>query len=138
MFRGCSAAVSRVLGLSFAAQLVRPARPHNKVPLLLAKLISICCGDIRGGAYKQSRDKSLEPNRRGKAWIGRVWLTNVFRGGMRGVRAGYARRGPRVFRAHRNLEGLTERPKIFAFQVWLRIVFRRGMRGFKELGFKLY
>ena len=79
-----------------------------------------------------------EPDRRGKPWIGRVWLTNVFRGGMRGVRAGYARRGPRVFRAHRNLEGLTERPKIFPFQVWLRIVFRRGMRGFKELGFKLY
>ena len=88
MFRGCSAAVVWPLGLVFAFQLFRLARPHKMVPLLLITLIFIYYGEICGGASKQTKDGSPEPNRRRKQWIGGVGLKKVFRGGVRGVRAG--------------------------------------------------
>ena len=88
MFRWCSAAVARPSGLLFAVQLVCLARSHKMVQLLFIKLIFIYYGEICGGASKQPKDGSPEPNRRGKQWIGAVWLKMVFRGGVRGVRAG--------------------------------------------------
>ena len=88
VFRGCSAAVARPSGLLFAVQLFRLARPHKMVPLLLIKLIFIYYGEIWGGASKQTKDGSPEPNRRRKQWIGGVGLTKVFRRGVRGVRVG--------------------------------------------------
>ena len=88
MFRGCSAAVARPSGLLFAVQLFRLARPHKMVPLLLITLIFKYYGEICGVASKQTKDGSPEPNRRRKQWIGGVGLKKVFRGGVRGVRAG--------------------------------------------------
>ena len=88
MFRGCSAAVARPSRLVFAVQLFRLARPHKMVPLLLITLIFIYYDEICGGASKQPDDRSPGSNHRGKQWIGAVWLKKVFRGGVRGVRAG--------------------------------------------------
>ena len=88
VFRWCSAAVARPSGLLFAVQSVRLARPHKTVPLLLTTLIFIYYDEICGCASKQPNDGSPEPNRRGKQWIGAVWLKKVFRRGVRGVRAG--------------------------------------------------
>ena len=83
MFRGCSAAVARPSGLLFAVQLFRLARPHKMVPLLLITLIFIYYGEICGGASKQTKDGSPEPNRRRKQWIGGVGLKKVWSGGVK-------------------------------------------------------
>ena len=88
MFRGCSAAVARPSRLLFAVQLFRLARPHKLVPLLLITLIFKYYGEICGVASKQTKNGSPEPNRRRKQWIGGFGSIKVFRGGVRGVRAG--------------------------------------------------
>ena len=115
VFRWCSAAVARPSGLLFAVQSVRLARPHKTVPLLLITLIFIYYDEICGGASKQPNDGSPEPNRRGKQWIGAVWLKKVFRGGVRGCPRGCPRRSSRVFRAHRQAEESNQKSKIVVF-----------------------
>ena len=115
VFRGCSAAVARPSGLLFAVQLFRLARPHKMVPLLLITLIFIYYGEICGGASKQTKDGSPEPNRRRKQWIGGV-------GSKKGVPRrcprcprGCPRRSARVFRAHRDTEESNKKSKIIVF-----------------------
>ena len=85
------------------------------VSLLLITLIFIYYGEICGGASKQAKDGSVEPNRRRKQWIGGVGLKKVFRGGVRGVRAGVRGGVREVFRAHRNTKESKRKSKIVVF-----------------------
>ena len=116
MFRACYAGVPRPPGLTFAARLVRPARPHKKLPLLLARLIFIYYAEICGCVCKHSRNGPPESKSRGKPWIGGFWLRKVFRGGARGAREGCTRRSARVFRAHNSPYGSNETSKITVFK----------------------
>ena len=135
VFRGCSVAVARPSGLLFAVQLFRLARPHKMVPLLLITLIFIYYGEICGGASKQTKDGSPEPNRRRKQWIGGVGLKKVFRGGVRGVRAG-VRGGMRECSAPIEIRrNRKESQKSLFFEVTLKRYTRRCPRQFLSFEF---
>ena len=135
VLRVCSAAVARPLGLLFAVQLFRLARPHKMVPLLLITLIFIYYAEICGGASKQTKDGSPEPNRRRKQWIGGVGFKKVFRGGVRGVRAGVLRgvrecSAPKEIRRNRK-----ENQKSLFFEVTSENYPRRCPRQFSASNF---
>ena len=84
VFRGCCAAVGAIICCP-----IRPPGPSTQNSSIFAHNIDfIYYDEICGGASKQPNDGSPEPNRRGKQWIRAVWLKEVFRGGVRGVRAG--------------------------------------------------
>ena len=132
LFRRCSAGVARPSRLLFAVQLFRLARPHKMVPLLLVTLIFIYYGEICGGASKQPKDGSPEPNRRRKQWIGGVGLKKVFRRGVRGVRAG-VRGGVRECSAPIEIQkNRTKSQKSLSFRVTLKRYPRRCPRQLKS------
>ena len=87
-------------------------------------------GEICGGASKQTKDGSPEPNRRRKQWIGGVGLKKVFRGGVRGVRAG-VRGGMRECSAPIEIRrNRKESQKSLFFEVTLKRYPRRCPRQF--------
>ena len=90
----------------------------------------IPCSKICGVASKQTKNGSPEPNRRRKQWIGGVGLKKVFRGGVRGVRAG-VRGGMRECSAPiGKLKNLTKSQKSSLFEVTSKRYPRRCPRNY--------